>query len=452
MLPTEYNSRGRQRGIAYVLAMLLLAIFSTLAVAFAASTDLNVQKSNNYRSAQVARMAADSGLGFYTGLLRQCQSSHAGSDLIADIAATLSEQMDGTANLAGETVGYSPGSTTITIPTISIGPEQGRFAAIIALDPADDNVVWLIVNGHGGGMDRTERMAFQLSAGGASTFDYGVATRGQVKMSGQGKILSANDSPYEASMLSTYYSPSADTFSLSGQVVVGGNIYTTNSDAGISVGRQVQVGDRYVVAGNVDFPEPDPSIYEPFATHEMSSHHPCRGTYTNIRIAANTNPTFACNTVLEGVTFIEAPNNVKFSGRVVIRGVIVTQDARDSESSSSLRFSGQVASYGVETLPDTPEFAGIKQLPGVFLMAPGFDAKFSGQFGTVNGAMAAQSFTMSGQAGGLIKGVVISYGDAPFKYSGQAGLIIDRSGSNSLPAGFTSTGRLTPLPDTYLEN
>lgn len=37
--------RKRARGIAYIMALLLLTIFSTMAVAFALTTDMNAQKS-----------------------------------------------------------------------------------------------------------------------------------------------------------------------------------------------------------------------------------------------------------------------------------------------------------------------------------------------------------------------------------------------------------------------
>jgi len=442
---------GKRAGIAYVISLLLLAVFSSIALAFVSMSDLSAQKARNCREAQTARMAAESGLAYHMYVLSQCRPTDTGREMIAQLASKLSAKLDGTANMGHRTVAYADGATEIYLPAIPTCDGRGGFSARLSLDESDESLVWLTVDGRCGRVRRIAKLAFQLEKEDKAVFDYGLATRGKVRISGQGNILSANDSLCEASVLSTFYDPSENTFDLSGQVIIEGNIFTSQADAGISIGSKVRVAEPHVGVGDVDFPEPNPAIYEPFATNLMSDHSPGKGTYTNIRIPANTNPTFASNTVLRGVIYVEQPNDLKFAGKVTIQGVIVTEDARGSANGGSLDFSGQVTSLAIDTLPDSPEFAELKQLPGFFLMAPGFDASFSGQFGTINGAMVADSFRFSGQAGGIVEGVVIAYSDESFEYSGQAGITIDRSGSSDLPAGFKIPGKLTPLPDTYRE-
>ncbi|MCK4625799.1 MAG: hypothetical protein KAV00_10845 [Phycisphaerae bacterium] len=459
------QSEKFNRGFAYILALLLLAIFSTLAVAFASSTDLGLQKSNNCTRINKARMAAESGLAFHTYVLSQIVPSdeNVGEDLVLDIAEKLAAKLNGTFNLDGAAVIYSEGTLTITIPGIMVNSDSGTFSAQVSLDGEDENKIWLEVTGYAGAARRTVRMAFETERDDSVEFKYGLATRGKVILSGQTSILSANDGSSEASMFSSYVDATEDTFTLTGQVEIDGEIFTSDPDAGVSVesNGKISIAGEIVLdpsesdhihkgMGTPVFPEPNVAMFEPFvAENTMALANPPTATYTNIRIPANTNPTFAADCVLKGVTFIEQPNSVNFEGKVTIQGVIVTEDARESDDENTITFSGQVDSL---PLPDTPEFQELREISGIFLMAPGFDVEFSGQFGTVNGAMVADSFTFSGQAGGIVQGPIISYGDTPFEYSGQTGLTIDRSGGSQLPPCFWVSSPMKPLPETYAEN
>ncbi len=457
------QSEKFNRGFAYILALLLLAIFSTLAVAFASSTDLGLQKSNNCRNSAGAQLAAESGLAFHTYVLSQITPSagKVGGDLVSDIAEKLAVQLDGTFDLSGAAVTHSEGAITIIIPGITINSNSGTFSARVSLDSGKENKVWLEVTGYAGTVQRTIRMAFETERDDTVEFNYGLATRGKVILSGQASILSAGDGSSEASIFSSYVDEIEDTFILTGQVEIAGEIFASADQDAIHVEDNGQIsiagetGDAvwdHVYPGTdaPAFPEPNVAMFEPFVVgNVMALANPLTATYTNIRIPANTNPTFAADCVLEGVIFIEQPNCVNFEGKVTIKGTIVTEDARESDDVNSITFSGQVDSLPV---PDGPEFQELREIPGIFLMAPGFDVDFSGQFGTVNGAMVADSFVFSGQAGGIVQGPIISYGDAPFEYSGQTGLTIDRSGGSQLPPCFWVSNPLKPLPETYAEN
>src|SRR4051812_17262150 len=61
--PPRFGGR-RRRGIAWVLAMLYLVLFSTLAVGFYAATTMSAQMARNDRSGAEAQLAAESGLQF----------------------------------------------------------------------------------------------------------------------------------------------------------------------------------------------------------------------------------------------------------------------------------------------------------------------------------------------------------------------------------------------------
>ena len=454
MASRVHRAQPKRRAFAAVLALALLAILTTLAASFAATTNMGMLKSKNIRAATESRLVAEGGISFYAYTLRgvRLTPSCEGAEMMEEIADALAVMLDGTGNLNGVLTSFSAATNTITIPEISLGEQDGSFSATLQLDGDDANTVWLAVTGRRNDTQRTIRLGFTRTQGDRASFDYGIATRGQVVISGQGKVLSANGIPEEASVLSTW-SAGGDAFDLAGQARVEGDVYASSDDATVSLSGQVSIGGAsgedawdhvHIGGGHVEFPEPDPSIFEPYATTDFSESSPPKGTYTNIRILRNTNPTFASKTTLEGVIFVEAPNRVHFSGKATIRGVIATEDARDVAGTSSITFSGQVTSEALGSLAE--------EVQGVFILAPGFETEFSGQFGTLNGTMAADSFKFSGQAGGIVKGAVIAYSDEQFKYSGQAGLTIDRGGDNSLPPSFVSAGSLQPVATTYRED
>jgi hypothetical protein len=152
--------------------------------------------------------------------------------------------------------------------------------------------------------------------------------------------------------------------------------------------------------------------------------------------------------------FIETPNNVKFTGQLILKGLIVTQDAgHNNTGSNSINFAGGTVSSGVESLNpnDDPTFATLKQMPGSFILAPGFEVDFSGNFGMANGCMAAESFKFSGTTGGTVKGTIISYGDTIFTETGTSDLVINRAGMPAQPPGFSTSAKLVPDMDSYGE-
>ncbi len=359
---------------------------------------------------------------------------------------------------------------------ITVNGEGRHFNATISL--VNDTTILLRVTGTSGGVSRAIGVQFTLQAGGhkAGAFDFGIAARGPITMTGNAKVTGAN-TVEEAHMLSAIYGNS-QAFTIRGNSKIEGDISVSDPDTTVKLTGNVEVGGEgmtgtktlpdpedddpicdhiHVGIGEVDFPDVDPSQFEPFAVNIVDSHTSTSGnkTFNNIRILANSNKTFAGNITLNGVIFIEAPNRIHFSGNVKITGVIVTQDAGDDAyEDNTIKFSGNLTSKGVEELPDTSEFHDLREMPGSFILAPGFGLEFVGNFGTVNGCMAADKFKWTGNAGGTVKGGIIAYSDAEFKLTGNSHIIIDRDGAPETPPGFGGAGTqmiLILLPDTYIE-
>ena len=182
------------------------------------------------------------------------------------------------------------------------------------------------------------------------------------------------------------------------------------------------------------------------------------GTYfKNIRIKANSNPTFNSNTLIQGVILIEQPNHVKFNGGAIIQGVIVTPTDSNNNAGADLTknkvdFTGSATFRSVSTLPNTSDFpAGLRSLTGSALLVPGFKATLGGNFDTINGSIIASQLEFSGTATGTVKGSVINLRDSALTISGTSDIIIESQGTSNHPAGVFFGSHYSPLPHTYQE-
>ncbi|KKL13375.1 hypothetical protein LCGC14_2526400, partial [marine sediment metagenome] len=93
-----------ERGVAYVLALLVLAVLSTLAVGLVTVGDINYASSANMAEATSARLAAESGMGFFRYVLGRLPVN--GEDealLLYSTAEALTARLQSTPNLDGAT-------------------------------------------------------------------------------------------------------------------------------------------------------------------------------------------------------------------------------------------------------------------------------------------------------------------------------------------------------------
>jgi hypothetical protein len=431
----------KQDGVISVLAVIFLATFATLGIAYAAAANNSMLQADNLSHIQNSHLQAESGLEYFTHLLKQVRipSGQSGQELLTAVESALT----------------APLNTELTAG----GTDRGFTGTITA----NGNTVTLTVYGRSGTIQRAISMDFASVPGGSVIFGYGMASMGSIKMMGNARISGMN-SPGEANMFS---GTSVDeVYKLSGNSSIDGDVYAANPNAYATLTGNVSIGGEgigsedildhiHIGTGAQEFPEVNSAIFEPFATNIVDADTPTGGsaTFSNIRILADTNPIFSGHTTINGIIFIEQPNNVQFSGNATITGIIVTEDAGNGTyESNKIKFSGNTTVHGVEELPDSPEYTQLKLMPGTFLLAPGFGVEFTGNFGTVSGAMAADSFKFSGNAGGTVNGAIISFSDAEMKLSGNANLTFDRSSSPSIPPGFSTPDTLAPIPASYTEH
>jgi hypothetical protein len=294
----------------------------------------------------------------------------------------------------------------------------------------------------------------------SAVFDYGLVSKGQITLAGNATIAGVN-TPDEASVLSTTDNV-YDAICVEGSVVVTGDLSVSADQAYVSISGSPTIAgetDPELIAEHIhtgveepEFPQIDTAPLAALATNIVDANTDMhRSAFSNIRIVAGTNPVFAADITLNGVVYIEAPNIVKFEGKTTLNGLVVTQDADLPIESCQLRFTGKVEAFGVENLPDRPEFAVVRQQIGTFILAPGFGTTFAGNFTAINGTIAADQLTFTGSAEGVVNGSVIGLTDLPTYFGGNCEIMVDRSGVDVNPVGFVHPLALVPQPDTYAE-
>ena len=450
-------ARARRRGIASVVAMLYLVLFSALAVGFYAATTTAAQISRNERMMGESQYAAESGLQFLRYQLGRVDlpTNTTNDTLLSATASELGRLLNGQTNMGTRTVQVTSGAIAIPsastyIPLDAAGrirfratvTQSGSFLiATVVGQSADRNI------------SRTIRLKFQKAPRASAIFNYGIASRGKIVTAGASRIVGQGD-PTRGSVLSTNMTEATPI--VIGGKEVSGDLSITNpfgqvSFAGAKIGGTndtAAIARDHIHKGvtEPDFPEVDVSEYAKYAVNKYVEGK----TLDNAYIPAGMNPSFTGGADITGVLYIKAPNKVSFGGNVNIRGVIVVENgAAYNLANNMIDMTGNVTAYGVETLP--PSYGALRKLTGAFILAPNFSVSFTGSFGTVSGSIIASEVNFGGNAGGVIKGSIINLHDTRMDVNGSSEIIIASTGTSNYPTGVTFGNKFAPLPDTYAE-
>jgi len=455
------STHSKHRGAVLILSMIFLVIFSALAVSMAALSGTNVQLADNQRNADRARACAESGFDVIRFWLNQV--SIPGTTLDADrfnqIAGSLQNEL---ITNCITNVAPSYDGSAITVPGVTLDSANGSsFSSTIT--QLDTNTVRIDVTGTYGSITRTIRANYNFNERANNVFDFGVATKGPLSLSGNIELEGINVS-VEASV---YIESENSNLALSiiGNSQIAGDVSIVNPIASVDLqGGQAGIGgetgqdaiDNHVSFGvpPSEFPEPNPALFEPYVTSivDANTDTSADATFENVRILANTNPIFSGHTILKGIVYIETPNVIDFTGSADVTGIIVGDgDIEDDSSANQIIFRGNVDSHPITELPEEAQFEGLHDQTGTFVMAPGFDVSFGGSFSTLSGAIAGNGIEFFGNAGGIINGSVINYSDEEMTLSGNSDLFFNRSGLTEVPAGFEPEIVLDYDPSSYSE-
>jgi len=460
MTPVKKSVHPKHKGAVLIISMIFVVIFSALAVSMATMSGTNVQIAENHRKTDCARACAESGFDVIRYWLSRVSISGTTADDLkfSQIAGSLQEELTGE-SITNVTTSCS--GSVITIPSVTLdSPTQKSFHGTIT--QIDAETLRIDITGVYGAITRTIRANYYFGERAHNVFDFGVATKGPLSLSGNIELEGVNVS-VEASV---YIESENSNLALSiiGNSQIAGDVSIVNPIANVDLqGGQAGIGgetgqdaiDNHVSFGTPpsEFPEPDPTQFVSFVTPlDPNMDTSSDATLENIRIPANTNPTFSGQVTLKGIVYIETPNVVEFTGGADITGIIVGDgDIQDNSGVNQIIFRGNVDSHPVTELPEEVQFEGLHDQTGTFVMAPGFHVSFGGSFSALCGAIAANGVEFFGNAGGTINGSVINYSDVEMSLSGNSDLYFNRSGTTEVPAGFVPEIVLEYQPSTYSE-
>jgi len=439
--------------------MIFVVIFSALIVSLGAMSNTNLQIAVNQHKANCARTCAESGHQIIRHWLSQISIPGTTQQELrfSEIASSLQSAAYNVSNVV-----VSSESSSITVPSIILDSDKQQcFSAQIT--QVDPNELQVDVTGAHSPLSKTIRVNYKLSERASTVFDFAVATKGPLSLTGNVELEDVN-----LSVESNVYIESENSnlaLSITGNSHIAGNVSIVNSIASVYLqGANAGIGgetgqdaiDNHVSFGvqPCEFPQPCPGYFEPYVMNvvDANSDTSADATFENIRIAAGTNPNFTGQVTLNGVVFIEAPNVVTFSGNTTITGTIIGNgDLNDNSGTNQINFTSNVISYPVSELPDEEQFAQLREETGTFLIAPGFSASFGGSLDNLNGSIAANGIRFYGNAGGIINGSVINYSDTETEITGNSDLCFNRSGISHVPAGFVPDIILQYYAPSYLE-
>jgi hypothetical protein len=455
-------SGARRKGVATLLALAVLTVLVVVGVTLATQGFMELRKSDSLTQAAQARLAAESGVAYMSHVVREIRLSNNVNEttFMTEFQAALGQLM---APMASSGVVVAKVGQTVRVSEIQL--PRGSFSCEFVMDAsATPPSARMTVTGRAGEIVRRAAVTYACVGKRSTIFDFGVASRGKIVISGSALLKGKNNSQ-EASVLSTRSEPVG--IQAGGHATITGDLYVTGKDVdfvvlqggSLSIGGSTDIAQIYsehVYLGTQepDFPEINTAQFIPLATHVIDSPNPAPP-FNNIRVKAGTNPTFPANCVINGVMYVEAPNKVKFAGQSTIKGMIVTQDASGQDiDKCQIEFVGGTSAPGVVALPDgDPQFAAIKKQVGTVLLAPGFGVTFKGASNSVNGLIAADQLTFSGSnnISGDITGSIIGLKDYELNLQGNAEITISRPDASMLPAGFKHPFGLEPQAGSYSE-
>jgi len=460
MAPISKTSRLKNQGTVLIISMIFVVIFSALAVSMATMSGTNVQIAENQHKADCARICAESGFDVIRYWLNRVSISGTTADDLkfSQIAASLQDELT---SESITNVTTSCNGTVITIPSVTLD-SSGQKSFYGTITKLDNETLQIDITGVYGSIIRTIRALYSFSERAHNVFDFGVATKGPLSLSGNIELEGVNVS-VEASV---YIESENSNLALSiiGNSQIAGDVSIVNPIANVELqGGQAGIGgetgqdaiDNHVSFGvpPSEFPQPNPGQFESYVTPlDPNMDTSSDAALENIRIPANTNPNFTGHVTIKGIVYVETPNVVTFTGGADITGIIIGDgNIQDNSGVNQINFLGNVDSHPITELPQEAQFNGLHDQTGTFVMAPGFHVSLGGSFNTLSGAIAGNGIEFFGNAGGTINGSVINYSDVEMTLSGNSDLYFNRSGTTEVPAGFVPEIVLEYNPSSYSE-
>jgi hypothetical protein len=228
----------KNAGVAYILALVLLTLFASMAVAVASETNLNMRKAANLATDSAVQLHAEGGLAHLSYLLRRIDLPNGGTN--TQVLQTVNQALPallGAGNLQGRPLTYVAG-TKISVPFIQTDAAGRGYAADLEIvngkfrltvtsnsfDPAQ-------AAGQREQARRKVRVNLNITAPVASALDYGVASRGSIHLTGNTKITGTNNATASWGKVLAATSVTLEAVDVTGNCTISGDLYVSDPDA-----------------------------------------------------------------------------------------------------------------------------------------------------------------------------------------------------------------------------
>jgi len=450
-----YGKR-KHSGIALVATLIFILVFMAMSAGMLSMSSHNAIAASNLKAGNLARSTAESGLEMVRYWMKDVaiSGSVSESNRYGYLIGGLQDALDA-ANVDWV---YDADTGQLTIGSLEspivLDAATGRsfYAEVASNGIYGANIQ---INGRAGRLSRALHAGFTYGTRPQSVFDFGVATKGPLRL--KGGTLTGFEFRSESDVYIESFNEVEAIGILLNKSEIAGNVKIVNPNAIVtpdmikgSIGgltgedairENVEIG-----VTPTEFPYPDAAHFKQYAT---GGYYTSGTTLENMVIKAGTNPKFAGGTTITGILYIESPNVVEFTGNVTVKGMIVAEgDWDDNSATNKLNFTGSVDS---QVLPADTKFDAMRNETGTFVMAPGYALTFGGSFGTINGVIAGNGIEFNGNAGGTVAGSIINYSDTTMNVDGSSDIVFNRSGITELPSGFVQEVVIHYNPASYSE-
>jgi Tfp pilus assembly protein PilX len=467
--------RNRQRGITSAIAMIFLVTMTLMALGFYAMTSTATSLAKNDRRTAKSLLAAESGIQFMRNRLAHVNipAGTAPANLLTELYNDLS--VDNT--ILGN-IGSAPVTRTgniITIPAITTDSAENSGFTVTLTDVGSVGEIVCTIRGYSGKTGSTSglaqkgvRLDFNRKAINTSIFSNAVATKGKFNMI-KGAITGVSGVSSDSIIKVMSAQKTAGAITMSGGTIgsaAGGELgvlidanadgkpdLTATTISGGSVHGTTNITtikNNYVkLVAEPEFPTVDTTSIAGYATNTYSGQS--SGTLQNMRIPAGANPDFTGNVTIQGVLYIESPNNVKFRGNTNMQGFIVFEN-KNTSLVNTIDGSGNFT-YG--DLPSDAKFDPLRAITGISILAPTTAVTMGGSVDSqVRGNMILGSFASSGSADITIsKGSIITMDPSATSatFNGKNVKFLSVGADNQPPNFVNFTTKLMPTEGSYIE-
>ncbi len=467
---TEKIFRPTRRGITAVLAMFYVTLFGALALGFFAAVNTAVTISSNDEKMNRAMVAAESGMQFVRAQMVTLSIPYGTpqSQLLSTVWTQLQGKLNGTGNMGGSDptkLVDGSGVSTIYVPGITAGTQSwmsldnSGLAMQATIQESGTNFV-VTVTGKSGGTSPIQRriqMTYSIAQNTGYIFNYGIASRGRVVMNGSASVTGSIMSGTAV----------AAPLTMTGTPAISGDFSYCSPPSAPSYGAGRIAGNTQTSSQFMDhvhpgisppeFPVVDSSAFAAFVPAAGTSGPsvvqtatPAIKNFSNIRIKANSNPTFS-NTTFKGVVYVETPNKITFSGNTTLQGVIVVQNSpTGTYTTNTMTFGGNVTVSGVETLSQAT-YGALTAMKGGTLLAPTFAASFTGTVSGTSGSILTDKASFTGNFIPTVKGSIITLQDVDTVIGGTTNMNITGVAGSGQPTGVFFGNHYSPIPSSYTE-